>query len=64
MKIYTCTKLDVHQFIENYTVLYLVVGLLYKINLGGRGWGETHNFYYSVKPVKPSITLVKLGFSQ
>ena len=32
MKIYTSTKLGGHQFIENYTVLYLAVGLLYKIN--------------------------------
>ena len=61
MKINTCTKLVVHPFTDNYTVIYLAVGLLYKINFRREGWGETHNFYY---PVKLSITLVKPGFSQ
>ena len=39
MKINTCTKLADHPFSDNYTVIYLAVGLLYKINFRREGVG-------------------------
>ena len=47
------------------TVIYLAVGFaVQNFRREGSGCGETHNFYYPVKPIKPNITLVKPGFSQ
>ena len=61
MKINTCTKLVGHPFNDNYSNLSCSWCCFTKFEEGEEGLGETHNFYY---PVKPSITLVKPGFSQ
>ena len=59
-KINTCTKLVGNPFIDNYSKLSCSWCCFTKRRWGG---GD-ESFYYPVKPIKPSITLVKPGFSQ